>query len=120
MSKIKKTYRLGTETLSELDNLATMIGAKSQTEALEYAIRNCHTLTEKVSTEPYAHEKVLDVLTEQLSVKDEQIRSLSQALEAAQDTARAAQTLHGAEVLPKAIDTAEKPRDGFWRRLWRS
>lgn len=124
MQKIKKTFRITQETADKLEEIAKEQGCTA-TAALEYAIQNSHTNDQNNHTEPYS-DKVLDALTQQLAVKDEQIRSLGKALKdaqevarSAQETAKAAQALHGAAVLPKAIEGTEKEKKKtFWERIW--
>lgn len=65
------------------------------------------------------------VIVEQLTVKDEQIASLSRALEAAQETAKAAQALHAVDRREDlALESAGQKleRGSRWARLreaWR-
>lgn len=124
--KIKKTYRLDEKTLVELDSIAEKMGL-NQTQALEAAI---HSMLEK---EAGSHtlemlERENGRLAAQIYVKDGQIESLSAALVAAQETARAAQevakaaqVLHAADKPELALETAEQKRTR-WQRLmdaWR-
>lgn len=94
--KVKKTYRLEQETIDELEKLCSDSG-KSATEVIEGAIHDAIRLpdTERAG-EGWA--QTVTALTEQLAVKDDQIASLGRALEAAQETAKAAQALHAANV----------------------
>ena len=57
-------------------------------------------------------------LTEQLAVKDDQIASLGRALEAAQETAKAAQALHAANVQERALESSEQKERRRWRWPW--
>lgn len=90
--KVKKTYRLEQETIDELEKLCSDSG-KSATEVIEGAIHDAIRLpdTERAG-EGWA--QTVAALTDQLAVKDDQIASLGRALEAAQETAKAAQALH--------------------------
>lgn len=93
--KVKKTYRLEQETIDELEKLCSDSG-KSATEVIEGAIHDAIRLpdTERAG-EGWA--QTVAALTDQLAVKDDQIASLGRALEAAQETAKAAQALHAAK-----------------------
>ena len=57
-------------------------------------------------------------LTDQLAVKDDQIASLGRALEAAQETAKAAQALHAANVQERALESSEQKERRRWRWPW--
>ena len=103
--KVKKTYRLEEETIRELEKLCEATG-KTATEVIEAAIRDA-------IREPYDESgpdrvgdgwaQTVAALTEQLAVKDGQIASLGRALESAQETAKAAQALHAANVQERAL-----------------
>lgn len=125
--KVKKTYRLEEETIRELEKLCEATG-KTATEAIELAIQ-------KAIRETYGGggpERVGDgwaqtvaALTEQLTVKDEQLATLGRALEAAQETAKAAQALHAVDrkedLLLESSDQKQASRSR-WERLrkaWR-
>ena len=60
----------------------------------------------------------LAALTDQLAVKDDQIASLGRALEAAQETAKAAQALHAANVQERALESSEQKERRRWRWPW--
>ena len=113
--KVKKTYRLEQETIDELEKLCSDSG-KSATEVIEGAIHDAIRLpdTERAG-EGWA--QTVAALTDQLAVKDDQIASLGRALEAAQETAKAAQALHAADKAEvMAIESAEMKK-GRWQRL---
>ena len=107
--KVKKTYRLEQETIDELEKLCSDSG-KSATEVIEGAIHDAIRLpdTERAG-EGWA--QTVTALTEQLAVKDDQIASLGRALEAAQETAKAAQALH-------ALESSEQKERRRWRWPW--
>ena len=105
--KVKKTYRLEQETIDELEKLCSDSG-KSATEVIEGAIHDAIRLPD---TERAA-------LTDQLAVKDDQIASLGRALEAAQETAKAAQALHAANVQERALESSEQKERRRWRWPW--
>lgn len=68
--------------------------------------------------------EAMAAIMEQLAVKDDQIASLGRALEAAQETARAAQALHAANVQRAALEDANRKqaRGSRWERVveaWR-
>ena len=67
---------------------------------------------EAVKTVPW---EVYEDLRKQLEVKDEQIKSLSDALLAAQQSAQAAQALHAGTMQTKLLD---EPKKGFFRNLF--
>ena len=127
--KVKKTFRLEEELVSELDKLAKERGV-SQTAALEAAI---HSAIHAPYTEPYTcqtsgEEKnatqtapEVEALIRQLDVKDQQIRDLSSALVAAQETVKRAQYLHASDKSERALESAEQKKSR-WARLvdaWR-
>ena len=127
--KIKKTFRIEEELVSELDRLAKELGI-SQTDAIESAIRSaihvpdachtqCHTSSEEENPQKTAPE--IDALIKQLEVKDKQIETLSTALVSAQETAKAAQALHAADKQTLALESVEQKKSR-WERLkdaWR-
>lgn len=114
--KVKKTYRLEQETVNELEKLCSDSG-KTATEVIECAIHDA-------IREPYAERagdgwaQTVAALTEQLAVKDDQIASLGRALEAAQETAKAAQALHATNVQERALESSEQKKGGRWRWPW--
>lgn len=120
--KVKKTYRLEEETIRELEKLCEATG-KTATEVIEAAIRDA-------IREPYDEsgpERVGDgwaqtvvALTEQLAVKDGQIASLGRALESAQETAKAAQALHAANIQERALESGGQKEGRRWRWPWSS
>ena len=111
--KVKKTYRLEQETIDELEKLCSDSG-KSATEVIEGAIHDAIRLpdTERAG-EGWA--QTVTALTEQLAVKDDQIASLGRALEAAQETAKAAQA---ANVQERALESSEQKERRRWRWPW--
>lgn len=118
--KVKKTYRLEEETVRELEKLCEATG-KTATEAIEIAIQ-------KAIREPYSEgsteradegwAQTVAALTEQLAVKDGQIASLGRALESAQETAKAAQALHAANVQERALESGGQKEGRRWRWPW--
>lgn len=120
--KVKKTYRLEEETIADLEKLCARSG-KTATEVIESAIRDA-------IREPYdksGHERAgggwtqtVAALTEQLAVKDGQIASLGRALESAQETAKAAQVLHAANVQERALESSGQKEGRRWRWPWNS
>lgn len=86
---------------------------------------SCATDESKLRSEQAAETVPLSVyedLKAQLAIKDKQIADLSAALLAAQETAKAAQTLHGMEkhedLLLESVEQKKerKSRWAFWRR----
>ena len=120
--KVKKTYRLEEEMISELQRFCDLTG-KTATEVIEGAIRNA-------IREPYGESgperagdgwaQTVAALTEQLAVKDGQIASLGRALESAQETAKAAQALHAANVQERAWESGGQKEGRRWRWPWSS
>ena len=114
--KVKKTYRLEQETINELEKLCADSG-KSATEVIEGAIHDAIRLSDtERAGEGWA--QTVAALTEQLAVKDGQIASLGRALEAAQETAKAAQALHAANVKQAALESSEQKDNRRWRSPW--
>ena len=127
MSKVKRTYRLEQGTLAKLEELAKSEGI-TVTDALERAISaygsmpdeshtEGHTETESDSRAIDALSKELEALHRQLEVKDAQIATLGDALQAAQDTAKAAQALHAATSHTMAIESGEKKKGRLERLI---
>lgn len=111
--KVKKTYRLEQETIDELEKLCSDSG-KSATEIIENTIHNAIRLPDtKRAGEGWA--QTVTALTEQLAVKDDQIASLGRTLEATQETAKAAQALHAANVQERALESSEQKERRHWQ-----
>ena len=122
--KVKKTYRLEQDTVSELERIAETEGVTA-TEALERAVA---TYGRVPDAKPYAdgagESPLVDAVVAQLAVKDAQIEALGRALEAAQETAKAAQALHSMGQRRAEIEDApsKEARRTRWQRLkdaWR-
>ena len=114
--KVKKTYRLEQETIEELEKLCSDSG-KSATEVIEGAIHDAiHVPDVERIGDGWA--QTVAALTDQLAVKDDQIASLGRALEAAQETAKAAQALHAANVQARALESSEQKESRRWRWPW--
>ena len=122
--KVKKTYRLEQDTVSELERIAETEGVTA-TEALERAVAAYGMVPD---AEPYAdgagESPLVDAVVAQLAVKDAQIAALGRALEAAQETAKAAQALHAMGQRRAEIEDApsKEARRTRWQRLkdaWR-
>lgn len=131
MTKAKKTYRLEQETLDKLAKLAEAEGITA-TEALERAVlaygsvpdashTQSHTVPDASHTPGDGESKAVEALAaelerlhSQLAAKDRQIETLGDALKSAQDTAKAAQALHAADI-PALEGRNEK--GGRWRRF---
>lgn len=111
--KVKKTYRLEQETIEELEKLCSDSG-KSATEVIEGAIHDAiHVPDVERIGDGWA--QTVAALTDQLAVKDDQIASLGRALEAAQETAKAAQALHAANVQERALESSEQKESRRYR-----
>lgn len=116
--KKKKTFRFEEETVSELERYAEARNI-SQTEAMEEAIRLAIRETDGGETRK-SGDLAFSALVAQLEAKDAQISALSQALTAAQETAKAAQMLHAADKPELLPERAQEGADEVARRLtWR-
>lgn len=119
MPKIKRTYRIEQSTADKLAELAEIEGTTA-TEILERAIRAYGVEPDASQTESVAITALsneLERLHGQLSAKDEQLERLGSALVAAQDSVKAAQTLHAADSAKSlALEDAETKRTR-WQRL---
>lgn len=126
--RIPRTYKLTEETLGQITELAEKERA-TYTEVVERAVSELYQGISSGNTgeipENTAGNTALELLGRQLEVKDKQIESLNEALLAAQETAKAAQVLHGAEkaehVVLESVEQKEE-RLSRWERLrkaWR-
>lgn len=123
--RIPRTYKLDPETLGQIDKLARS-HRSSKTDVVETAVLAMYQKEYGSNTgetpEKTEADKALELLGEQLAVKDEQIKALNAALTAAQDTARAAQALHGAEKVEHQALESQEAKLSRWERLkaaWR-
>lgn len=123
--RIPRTYKLDPETLGQIDKLARA-HRSSKTEVVETAVMAMYEKEYGENTpeipEQTAADRALGLLGEQLAVKDGQIRALNDALTAAQDTAKAAQALHGAEKVEHQALESQEAKLSRWERLkaaWR-
>lgn len=96
----------------------------TQAEAIREAIQNLGAATQgERAGDGWA--QTVAALTEQLAVKDDQLATLGRALEAAQETAKAAQALHAVDRKEDlALESAgqKQERRSRWERLreaWR-
>ena len=87
----------------------------SESDVLRKCIANFGSASQRDAEEPAPM-----VLVEQLATKDEQIAALLRALEAAQETARAAQALHAAQGGALAGADGGAARLNRWDRLKRA
>lgn len=118
MSTVKRTYRLDSDTLEQLAEIAEVRGC-SQTDAIRFAIHSTAETIHGAIHEEDGNDGVIELLAKQLEVKDGQIAALETALAKAQETAHAAQVLHAQE--RKALESEEQKRSR-WQRLvaaWR-
>lgn len=106
-----KTFRLSENDIELLEYICSERDC-SQSDAIRSAIQNeaAAICSDGV---PGGSSEAVAALAGQLAVKDGQIAALNRALEAAQETAKAAQVLHAQE--RKAIESAEQK--SRWRRL---
>lgn len=116
------TFRLSETDIDLLKSYANENGL-TQAEAIRRAIQGLGTATQgERAADEWA--QTVAALTEQLAVKDEQLATLGRALEAAQETAKAAQALHAADRRDLTLESAEVKleRGSRWARLreaWR-
>lgn len=130
--KEKKSFRLEAETIAYLEEYAKA-NDETLTQALERIVDRVRQLSDKNSElsdtcptpenpEPIGESvplSVIEILTDQLTIKDqqlatkdEQIAALNQALLNAQDQGKAAQLLQAAEKAPALLDQpTETPAD---------
>ena len=112
--KRKYTYRLSDDTVRELQELATMRNTTA-TGIVERAIHELYESETVPDAEPDeshtdggaladALRREVELLTRQIDVKDGQIADLAANL-------KAAQALHAAERMPKAIEAGAEPPD---------
>lgn len=115
-----KAFRLTESDVELLEYIAEKRGV-NQTEAIRYALQKGADAIRSGGASGASDGTLADViatLTEQLSAKDGQISRLQDALDAAQETAHAAQVLHAQE--RKALESTEQK--SRWQRLreaWR-
>ena len=107
--KVKKTYRLEQETIDELEKLCSDSG-KSATEVIEGAIHDAIRLPDT--------ERAGEGWAQTVAALTDQLASLGRALEAAQETAKAAQALHAANVQERALESSEQKERRRWRWPW--
>lgn len=138
LEKVKKTFRIEKSVAEELAETAESEGATA-TEIVEKAItfyarrdaksgerarENSDGKDAGASPRGGFDDGETNALLRQLAVKDEQISKLTEALLNAQGSAKAAQVLHAADVVPPALASEERRenRKSRWRRLaeaWR-
>lgn len=122
--RVPRTYKLTEETLGQITTIAEN-DKITYTEVVEKAVSELYQGKYGENTEETPENETLRLLSEQLGVKDRQIEALNEALIAAQETAKAAQALHGAEkVEHAAIESTEQKEERLtrWQRLrkaWR-
>lgn len=122
MAKIQKGWRIEESLLAQIESAKPV--DKTESEWVSNLVTmGLESVTNPVTNPDTAPETGIEAaiaaLTAQLAVKDEQIAALNRSLEAAQDTAKAAQTLHAMESeksLPAAGETTEAK--GFFARLF--
>lgn len=113
------TFRLPENDVELLKSYASEHGI-TQAEAIRIAIQKLDDAIRLSDTERAGEgwAQTVTALTEQLAVKDDQIASLGRALEAAQETAKAAQALHAANVQERALESSEQKESRRWRWPW--
>lgn len=113
------TFRLPENDVELLKSYASEHGI-TQAEAIRIAIQKLDDAIRLSDTERAGEgwAQTVVALTEQLAVKDDQIASLGRALEAAQETAKAAQALHAANVQERALESSEQKERRRWRWPW--
>lgn len=126
--KIKKTIKIDEKLNSDLLVYAEERGL-SQSELIEGAIRSAirepygsHTQDSQKIADNSDLSSVLETLQAEIKIKNEQIAALNAALVSAQDTAKAAQALHAADVAPSLALESQEQKQSRWERLkaaWR-
>lgn len=113
------TFRLPENDVELLKSYASEHGI-TQAEAIRIAIQKLGDAIRVPDTERAGEgwAQTVAALTEQLAVKDDQIASLGRALEAAQETAQAAQALHAANVQARALESSQQKERRRWRWPW--
>lgn len=117
------TFRLPENDVELLKSYAKDNGL-TQAEAIREAIQNLGAVTQAERAGD-GWVQTVAALTEQLAVKDDQLATLGRALEAAQETAKAAQALHAVDRKEDlALESAgqKHERRSRWERLreaWR-
>lgn len=113
------TFRLPENDVELLKSYASEHGI-TQAEAIRIAIQKLDDAIRLSDTERAGEgwAQTVAALTDQLAVKDDQIASLGRALEAAQETAKAAQALHAANVQERALESSEQKERRRWRWPW--
>ena len=112
------TFRLDE---SDVD-LLKLVAAKrdeSQADAIRFCIRSAADATREQDAsgaQGEAMTELVALLRDQLAAKDGQISRLQDALDAAQETAKAAQILHAQE--RAALESAEQKAERRWRWPW--
>lgn len=114
-----KTFRLEETDIELLESYARDHGV-TQAEAIRVAIHFLDGAIREPDTERAddGWAQTVAALTEQLVVKDGQIASLGRALESAQETAKAAQALHAANVQERALESSGQKEGRRWRWPW--
>ena len=131
MEKIQKAFRLKTETVTELEKLSERWGT-NQTATIETAIHNAFinasNTDEKLDTDSTLASKLIDTLSNQITVKDKQIDDLNETVtdlrilnreqaatiaqlgESAAQALLNAQTLNAADKSPAMLEQARPSR----------
>lgn len=111
-----KTFRLEEKHIELLKDYA-LRNSITQTTAIQIAIQNLG-----IAIQENSSSKAYEMLKNELSVKNKQIADLSAALLAAQDTAKAAQSLHAIDRKEDLRLESTEQKETRWSRLksaWR-
>lgn len=105
--KVKKTYRIEEKILDKLDKWADEHNV-NQTEAIETAIQKLAEEPDEMPDSSHTNAGILEVLSDQLKAKDQQIEELQRLLDQEQK-------LH-----LSAMMRLEEPKrkKSLWRKLW--
>lgn len=112
------TFRLDESDVDLLKLVAAKRG-ESQADAIRFCIRSAADATREKDapgTQADGLAELVALLRDQLAAKDGQISRLQDALDAAQETAKAAQILHAQE--RAALESAEQKAERRWRWPW--
>ena len=123
MPKVKKSYRIEQEIADKLAEIAKTEGITA-TEVLERAIRKYGQASDESHTDSYTDNVAIEALSDelkrlhgQLTAKDEQLERLGAALVSAQESVKAAQSLHAVDTAKTLTLEDSEMKRTRWQRL---